>query len=172
MQRKTLMRCLAWGVLSAVAPDASSVLCKYVDDAGHVTYSDSPVKGAKKSSCFDAPPVPQPQAQPQPQPQGGRSSPRPQSATIPAPQDGLPNVDPATQRRRDDSRRKILEDELAVEERALVDARKALSEGEATRMGDERNYQRYLDRVQGLKERVAQHERNVGALKRELSNLR
>ena len=170
MQRKTLMRCLAWGVLSAVAPGASAVLCKYVDDAGHVTYSDSPVKGAKKSTCFDAPPVPQPQ--PQAQPQGGRSSSRPQSATLPAPEGGLPNVDPTTQRRRDDSRRKILEDELAVEERALVEARKALSEGEATRMGDERNYQRYLDRVQGLKERVSQHERNVGALKRELSNLR
>ena len=166
------MRCLAWSALSAFAPGASAVLCKYVDDAGHVTYSDSPVKGAKKSSCFDAPPVPQPQPQAQPQPQGGRNSSRPQSATIPAPQGGLPNVDPATQRRRDDSRRKILEDELAVEERALGEARKALSEGEATRMGDERNYQRYLDRVQGLKERVSQHERNVGALRRELSNLR
>ena len=168
------MRCLAWGAMSAFAPGASAVLCKYVDDAGNVTYSNSRVKGPKRCSCFDAPPVPPPQAQPQPQPQpqGGRSSPRPQSATMPAPQGGLPNVDPGTQRRRDDSRRKILEDELAVEERALVDARKALSEGEATRMGDERNYQRYLDRVQGLKERVSQHERNVGALKRELSNLR
>jgi hypothetical protein len=172
MRRTTLMRFLAWGALSAFAPGASAVLCKYVDDAGNVTYSDSPVKGAKKSSCFDAPPVPQPQPQAQPQPQGGRNSSPPQSATTPAPQGGLPNVDPATQRRRDDSRRKILEDELAVEERALVDARKVLSDGEATRMGDERNYQRFLDRVQGLKDRVAQHERNVGALRQELSNLR
>ena len=54
----------------------------------------------------------------------------------------------------------------------LAEARKALSEGEATRMGGERNYQRYLDRVQGLKDRVSQHERNIGALKQELSNLR
>jgi chromosome segregation ATPase len=81
-------------------------------------------------------------------------------------------VDPATQRRRDDSRRKILEDELASEERSLAEARKALSEGEATRLGSERNYQRYLDRIQGLKDRVAQHERNVNALKQELANLR
>jgi hypothetical protein len=168
MRPKLLMRILAWGVLTLFAPAASAVLCKYVDDNGHVTYSDSPVKGAKKSSCFEAPPVPQPP--PQPQPQTSRPN-SPQTAT-PAPQGGLPNVDPATQRRRDESRRKILEDELAVEERALAQARKALSEGEATRLGSERNYQRYLDRIQGLKDRVTQHERNVAALKQELSNLR
>ena len=162
------MRCLAWGALSAFAPGAAAVLCKYVDDNGHVTYSDSAVKGAKKSSCFESPPVPQPA--PPAQPQAGRGAPAPSAA--PAPQGSLPNVDPSTQRRRDDSRRKILEDELAVEERAAAEARKALSEGEATRMGGERNYQRYLDRVQSLKDRVAQHERNIGALKQELSNLR
>jgi hypothetical protein len=169
MRRTALIRFLAWGALSAFAPTASAVLCKYVDANGHVTYSDSPVKGAQKSSCFEAPPVPQPPAQPQPQGARGGS---PQTATVPAPQGGLPNVDPATQRKRDESRRKILEDELAVEERALLEARKALSEGEATRLGSERNYQRYLDRIQGLKDRVSQHERNVSALKQELSNLR
>jgi hypothetical protein len=170
MQRTRLIRLLAYCALSAFAPAASAVLCKYVDDSGHVTYSDSPVKGAKKSSCFEAPPAPPPVPQPQTQARPPSSA-APQSAS-PAPQGGLPNVDPATQRRRDDSRRKILEDELAVEERALADARKALSEGEATRLGSERNYQRYLDRIQGLKDRVTQHERNVSALKQELSNLR
>jgi hypothetical protein len=165
MRRKALIRFLAWGALSAFTPAASAVLCKYVDDNGHVTYSDSSVKGAKKSTCFEAPPVPQPPAPPPPQSE--RSAPS-SNATAP----GLPNVDPATQRRRDDSRRKILEDELAVEERSLAEARKALSEGEATRLGSERNYQRYLDRIQGLKDRVTQHERNVSALKQELSNLR
>ena len=84
----------------------------------------------------------------------------------------MPNVDPATQKKRDESRRKILESELASEEQALVGARKALAEGEAVRYGDERNYQRYLDRIQGLKDRVAQHERNVAALKKELANLK
>lgn len=170
MRPEHLTRILAWGALTLFAPTASAVLCKYVDDNGNVTYSDSPVKGAKKSTCFEAPPVPQPAPQPQPQPQTSRPS-APQTAS-PAPPGGLPNVDQATQRRRDESRRKILEDELAVEERALAEARKALSEGEATRLGSERNYQRYLDRIQGLKDRVAQHERNVAALKQELSNLR
>ena len=168
MRRTSFLRYLAWGALSAFPTASSAVLCKYVDEAGHVTYSDSPVKGAKKSTCFDPPPVPE---APAPPPASNRAAP-PQTANVPGPRGGLPNVDPATQRRRDESRRKILEDELAVEERALAEARKALSEGEATRMGSERNYQRYLDRIQGLKDRVAQHERNVGALKQELANLR
>jgi hypothetical protein len=172
MRRKILVSMLA-GALCGYAATASAELCKYVDDAGNVTYSDSSVKGSKKASCFESAPVPPP-----PVPQPARSAaPPPPSATAPPPSataspGGLPNVDPTTQRRRDDSRRKILEDELAVEERALVEARKALSEGENTRLGGERNYQRYLDRVQGLKDRVAQHERNLGALRQELSNLR
>ena len=170
--RRILARCCTFAgslLLGLAAPPAAAVLCKYVDENGHVTYSDSPVKGAKKTICFDPPPPPQPSA-PAPQPQSSRSA-APQTAS-PAPQGGLPNVDPATQRRRDDARRKILEEELAQEERALAEARKALSEGEATRLGSERNYQRYLDRIQGLKDRVAQHERNVSALKQELANLR
>jgi hypothetical protein len=169
MLRTTLIPALAAAVLLGVAPSAAAVLCKYVDDAGHVTYSDSPVKGAKKASCFDPPPTPPaPPAQP-----AARSAPAgAQQASVPPASGGLPNVDPGTQRKRDESRRKILEDELAVEERALAEARKALNEGEATRLGGERNYQRYLDRIQGMKERVTQHERNVSALRQELSNLR
>lgn len=148
------------------APAAQAVLCKYIDEFGHVTYSDAPVRGAKQVSCFEPPPVPVP-----PQPPAARA-PTPSAAPAPGAVGGLPNVDPETQRKRDETRRKILTDELAAEERALVEARKALAEGEAVRLGSERNYQRYLDRVQGLKDRVAQHERNVSALRQELSNLR
>ena len=39
------------------------------------------------------------------------------------------------------------------------------------RLGDERNYQKYLDRIQGLKDNVALHERNVDALRKEISKL-
>jgi hypothetical protein len=167
MQARNFIQNLVLGLALGHAAMAHAELCKYVDDEGHVTYSDAPVKGAKKSSCFEAPPVPA-----APPPQSNRTASQPPAAAVPAPPGGLPNVDPSTQRRRDDSRRKILEEELAVEEKALAQARKDLQEGEATRMGDERNYQRYLDRIQGLKDRVAQHERNIGALKQELSNLR
>ena len=163
--RPQLFRCFAWAIFLVQAPTAHAALCKYVDEHGNVTYSDAEVRGAKKSSCFDPPPVPPPPPQP------AKPTVTPPAATSPAP-GGLPNVDPTTQRRRDDSRRKILEQELTIEERSLAEARKALADGESVRMGDERNYQRYLDRVQGLKDRVSQHERNVGAIKQELSNLR
>ncbi len=166
--RNNIARRILLSLALVHAAGAHAVLCKYVDDSGHVTYSDSVVKGAKQASCFEAPPPPQPAPAPSGR-AGGTPGP---GVAAPAPPGGLPNVDPSTQKRRDDSRRKILEEELAVEEKALAQARKDLQEGEPVRTGDERNYQRYLDRVQGLKSRVAQHERNVASLKQELSNLR
>lgn len=84
----------------------------------------------------------------------------------------FPRVDGDTQRGRDGDRRRILDQEFASEQLNLDKARKSLAEGEATRMGDEKNYQKYLDRVQGLKDSVALHERNIEALKRELANLK
>ena len=163
MHRQALMHLTLAAAMAAFAAPAQATLCKYVDQNGNVTYSDAVVKGATKATCFEAPPVPPPPPPPQ-------KSAAP--ATSPAPSGGLPNVDPATQKKRDDSRRKILENELATEEQALAGARKALADGEAVRLGDERNHQRYLDRIQGLKDRVAQHERNVSALRQELANLR
>jgi chromosome segregation ATPase len=69
-------------------------------------------------------------------------------------------------------RRKSLESKLAAEQRALDDARKELAEQEAVRYGDERNYQRVLDRLQPYKERVEHHQEMVDSIQRELSNLR
>ena len=43
---------------------------------------------------------------------------------------------------------------------------------EAIRTGDERNYQRVLDRLQPYKDKVALHERNIEALKKEIGNLK
>jgi hypothetical protein len=84
----------------------------------------------------------------------------------------FPRVDRDTQRSRDDGRRKILEDELSSEERGLTDAKAKLSEQESIRNGDEKNYQRVLDRLRPYQDAVDRHERNVSALKRELSSLR
>lgn len=168
--QNNIVRSLLLGIALGCTNGAHAVLCKYVDDNGHVTYSDSAVKGAKKSSCFESPPPPATSSAPAPSSRAG--SPSGPGVAAPAPPGGLPNVDPSTQKRRDDSRRKILEEELVVEEKALAQARKDLQEGEPVRTGDERNYQRYLERIQGLKERVAQHERNVASIKQELSNLR
>ena len=85
----------------------------------------------------------------------------------PAPRTATPGDFP-----RDGDRRKILEQELGTEQQNLDKARKALAEGEASRLGDEKSYQKYLDRVQDLRNGVALHERNIDALKRELSNIK
>jgi hypothetical protein len=83
---------------------------------------------------------------------------------------GFPKVDPATQKARDGARRRILEEELADEEKALVQAKAELTEQEGIRTGDERNYQRVLDRLQKYKDEVERHQKNVEALKKELGN--
>lgn len=83
---------------------------------------------------------------------------------------GFPRVDAATQRTRDDARRKILDDELSGEEKALAKAKEELTEQESVRSGDERNYQKVLDRLQPYKDEVERHQKNVEALKKEINN--
>lgn len=84
----------------------------------------------------------------------------------------FPRVTEDAQRVRDAGRREVLENELAGEQSALDEARKALAEQEATRHGNEKNYQKMLDRLQPYKENVERRERNVEALNKELSGLR
>jgi len=83
----------------------------------------------------------------------------------------FPRVDATTQKRRDAERRRILELELANEEKLLKEAKKDLADQEAIRLGSERNYQRVLDRLEPYKKRVKLHEDNVANLRKELANL-
>jgi uncharacterized protein involved in exopolysaccharide biosynthesis len=75
------------------------------------------------------------------------------------------------QRSRDGERRTILEAELKKEEKALADLLAEYNKGEPERKGDERNYQRYLDRTNELKANVARKEADIAALKREIAKL-
>lgn len=84
----------------------------------------------------------------------------------------FPRVDRQLQQQRDNDRRRILETELGNEEKLLAEARKALSEQEAVRLGSERNYQRTLDRVEPFQKKVKLHEDNVANLRREISKVR
>jgi hypothetical protein len=144
------------------ASSAWAEICMYRDAQGNVTYSNvtqAPPKDAKKIRCFKETKTP-----------AVSSSEAPPAKA--APKETFPSVDRDTQRKRDAGRRSILEDELAAEEQNLQEARRQLEEQEAIRLGSERNYQRYLDRVQPFREAVENHERNVQALQRELENLR
>jgi len=148
--------------IASIAGPAWAETCKYVDAEGRVIYSNTPnnpPKGAKKVRCFSDPVANPAQAAPESQPKPGAS-------------ESFPKVDGETQKKRDDERRRILETELANEQEQLEAARQKLAEQEAVRTGDERNYQRFLDRVQPFRDAVANHERNIEAIRREISNLK
>ncbi len=84
----------------------------------------------------------------------------------------FPRVDAQTQQHRDNDRRRILDHELASEQKLLDEARKKLAEQESVRLGTERNYQRVLDRLEPFQKDVKRHEDNVAGIRREISNMR
>lgn len=145
-----------WALTSLALPAWADVY-KCVDDDGHVTYTNT--KPSAKAKCTALS-------------RDQRVSTVPgRAANTPSPA-GFPKVGSDVQKARDNDRRKILDQELAAEEKNLDQARKELAEQEAIRTGDERNYQRVLDRLQPFKDKVALHERNIEALKKEIGNLR
>jgi len=92
------------------------------------------------------------------------------TATTPTPA-GFPKIDSATQKGRDDVRRKVLGDELATEEKLLAEARTAYAEGAPTALPEERaNVEKYRDRIAKLRQAIGVHEKNVEALKKELAS--
>lgn len=148
----------------AIAAPAWADIYKCEDDAGHVTYTNqkSAGKGCKLLSR-DQPITTVP---------GGSSSGSAKSAARQPTPSSFPRVDSGTQKQRDNDRRTILEKELATETKNLDQAKKELAEQEAVRTGDEKNYQRVLDRLQPYKDKVALHERNIAALQKEIANLK
>lgn len=94
------------------------------------------------------------------------------AATANAAAADFPRVDASAQRSRDSDRKRILQDELSREEARLEEIRKEFNGGEPERQGNERNYQKYLDRVERLKGDIARSETNVAALRRELEGVK
>lgn len=90
------------------------------------------------------------------------------TTTAPAVRGDSVRIEPADQRARDDDRRRILEDELRKEEESLGLLKAEYNNGEPERRGDEKNYQKYLDRAAELKASISRKEADVAALKREL----
>jgi len=84
---------------------------------------------------------------------------------------GFPKVDPATQKGRDDVRRKVLGDELATEEKLLAEARVAYADGAPPALPEERsNVDKYRERIARLRQAIGVHEKNVEALRKELAS--
>ena len=152
---------LLCGAAIAVGADR---MYQCIDEDGHKSFSNVEPSGKKGAKCtpMDLGPEHSPAS----------SSPKPSGTTkVPTP-GNFPKVDADTQKSRDSERRRLLQTELESEQRNLEQAKKTLAEQEAVRLGDERNYQKMLDRLEPHKNAVSQHERNIEALKTELSKLR
>ncbi|MDH4151826.1 MAG: DUF4124 domain-containing protein [Betaproteobacteria bacterium] len=148
----------------ALAGLARAEIYECIDSSGNKRFTNvkSEAAGCKPMNLPPVPSVPPPKA-------------APKSADVkpPAAAPGnFPKVDTPTQQQRDGERRKILEQELANEQKLLDQAKKDLAEQEAIRLGSERNYQRVLDRLAPFQKKVALHESNIANLRKELSTLR
>jgi hypothetical protein len=104
----------------------------------------------------------------------------------------LASVEPQVQRRRDGDRRRILEEELQREEQSLETARDSIQQEQqnptlvaAVRMAQQasdpsasqlvafrNNIEKASGRIRGLQATVAEHEKNIEALKKELGGLK
>lgn len=107
--------------------------------------------------------------------------PRLRAATAPAaagasapPRAAVPSgerVPPPQQRERDNEARAILQAELQREQARLQLLLAEYNDGQPERQGNERNYQRYLDRVAALKASIERSSADIAALQRELARL-
>lgn len=146
--------------------NACAEIYKRVDKEGHVTYSSEPIRGAQKLMLEPLATMPPPKAPPQTRGSESEAS-------------AFPRVDKATQQRRDDKRLRILEDEMATEQKALEDARTQLKVAEDSPQvytGADgktyRNMAKYEEAIQAAQENVRMHENNIRALQTEIDNLK
>ena len=130
---------------------------KCVDDRGNVTFQNT--GNTKGCTRLVVDPVVIPKA-----------ANTTKGATTPTPA-GFPKVDNSTQKARDSDRRRILEDELRDKEAKLADLKREYNNGEPERQGNERNYQRYLDRTGRLKEDIARAESDIASIRSEISKV-
>jgi len=149
-------------ILSLCPLLAQAEIYKAVDADGHVTYSSTPIKGGKKIILEPLPTMVPPA----------------RARSTASPED-FPRVDGATQKGRDDTRRKILQDELSTEEKLLEEARQNLKEGvenpEVYRGQDGKTYRnvaKYEEKIKALNDQVDLHRKNIEALNTELSKLK
>lgn len=161
------------GLAQAQAPTAPTGTV-YRCPGTPVLYTDQiSAREAQERGCrtIDGAPITVVQS-PRPRPPAGAAPAA--TPTGPAPATAGPagsRIDPAEQRARDTDARRILEAELRKEEERLATLQKEYNGGEPERRGDERNYQKYLDRVAELKSAIARKESDIAAIKRELAKL-
>lgn len=134
---------------------AQADIYKTVDKDGHVTYSSTPIPGSKKIVLEPLPTM---------VPPGNARG-------------DFPRVDAVKQKERDETRRKILQDELKSEEKLLGESQQSLDDASPeVFMGPDgktfRNVAKYEEKIKPLQEQIELHKKNIEALKSELSKLK
>ncbi|SFC03563.1 DUF4124 domain-containing protein [Massilia yuzhufengensis] len=145
---------------------AQGAIYKCVDEQNRVEFTDQNRRGCKLLEGFSSP-APVRASAPIPAVRPPSAGPAP--TVSPA---SFPRVDATQQRARDDDRRAILNEELREEEKKLAQLRGDFKGGEPERQGNERNYAKYQERVAGMRDEIGRTERNIEALRREITNVR
>ncbi len=193
-----------WIAGFAIAATASAfaqpTIYKHVDESGRITYSNKPMKGATVMELDPITIIPAPPATTLAvvQKNGGIQPAslvvdKPIAAIVtPVAKTTLASIEPQVQKRRDDERRRILEQELTREDESLTGARNALTQEQqnpsliaAVRVAQQAenptpaqmlemrgNIDKASGRIRGLQATVADHEKNVEALRKELGALK
>jgi DNA repair exonuclease SbcCD ATPase subunit len=102
-----------------------------------------------------------------------------QPTTIPAPKSrpaaavspgaAASRVEAQEQKSRDTDARKILQDELIKAQAQLDVLQKEYNNGQPERQGNEKNFQKYLDRTAELKAQIERTQSDINAITRELA---
>lgn len=150
--------------LIVLAPlPARAEIYKYVDANGNVTFTDVPRKGEKAAKIYDLPAGPL------------DATTRPKEVRRRTAEYGpanFPRISPATQRKRDDLRMKILDDELARERKELAQARESLALAQHPLPGEQPTSPSFLARLKRLQDAVTRHQQNIGAIRQEIGVVR
>lgn len=159
---------LALGTFSGMVGAQQTGALVYRCPGPPVLYTDAITPGeARERACrtIEGTPITVIQAPPaRPATQAGTAG-----GTAAAPRgSGETKIDAASQKARDSDAKRILEAELRREEEKLAGLLKDFNNGEPERRGDERNFQKYQERVSEMKSAIGRIEANVVALKREL----
>lgn len=132
-----------------------------MDENGQVTFTDVYKRGSTRIDLPAAPAV---------MPFNGAKLTK-RASYNPSPSN-FPRIDKATQQKRDDIRRQVLQDEVAAERRNAAEARRQLVLGERLQPGEKVSDSTYINRVKKLRATISEHDQNVSAIQREINNLK
>jgi hypothetical protein len=184
-------------VVATTSALAQTTIYKHIDDSGRVTYSNKPMKGAvvldlEPLTVIDAGPAVSPAKATAEKAEAPKPDAKPAVAVVTPINTALVAFEPLVQRRRDNDRRRILEDELQKEEDSLAGVRNSLSQEQQnpmlvaavraaqqaadptpSQMAEFRaNIDKASGRIRGLQATATEHEKNIEALKKELGALK